>query len=69
MLGPLKFRESAYEGRKAGFMIFTIKPCCVPSPDRSFHGEVEEDATRASMESSASDDLLLFDAWLIFQKK
>jgi hypothetical protein len=69
MLGPLKFRESAYEGRKAGFMIFTIKPGFVPSPNRSFHGEVEEDATRAGLESSASDDLSVFDAWLIFQKK
>jgi hypothetical protein len=62
MLGPLKFRESTCEGRKAGFMIFTIKQGCVPSPERSFHGEVEEATTRAILETSASDNLSVIGA-------
>jgi hypothetical protein len=30
--GPLKFRDSAYESREAGFMVLTVEPCSVPSP-------------------------------------
>jgi hypothetical protein len=69
MLGPLKFRESAYEGRDVGFMIFTTKLGFVPSSEGSFHVEVEEATTRVSLESSASDNHSVIGTQLIFQKK
>jgi hypothetical protein len=47
-------------------MIFTVKPCFVPSPEGRFHGEVEEAATRVSLESHAPDNLSVIDAWLVF---
>jgi hypothetical protein len=68
MPGSLKFRESTYEGRETGFTIFTMILDFVPSPERSFHGAVEEAATWVSLESNASDDLTVTGAWLIFQK-
>jgi hypothetical protein len=51
--GPLTLRESVHKGRKARLMIFTIKPCFVPSLKRIFHGEVEEAARRVNLESHA----------------
>jgi hypothetical protein len=45
---------------------FHNKPSLVPSPERSFHGEVKEANARASLETNAPDDLLVTGAWLVF---
>jgi hypothetical protein len=50
-------------------MVLTIKPCLVPFSKRSFHGEVKEATTRASLETNAPDDLSVTSAWLVFQEK
>jgi hypothetical protein len=41
-LRPLKFRESAYERREAGFMVLIVEPCHVPSPKGSLYWKVKE---------------------------
>jgi hypothetical protein len=46
-------------------MVFTIKLGLVPSPERSFRGEVKESAARASLKTHASDDLSIFGARLV----
>jgi hypothetical protein len=37
----LELEEPAYEWREAGFVVLTIEPCPVPSPNRGFQGKVE----------------------------
>jgi hypothetical protein len=69
MPGPLILRESTHKGRKAGLMIFTVKPRFVSSPERRFHGVVEEAAARVSLESNTPDNLSIIGAWLVFRKK
>jgi hypothetical protein len=69
MPGPLILRESAHKGRKAKLMIFTIKLRFVPSPERRFHGKVEEATARAILESNAPDNHLVIGTWLVFHKK
>jgi hypothetical protein len=32
----LELEKSGYEGREAGFMVLTIEPCSMPSPERIF---------------------------------
>jgi hypothetical protein len=59
-------RESAHKGRKVGLVIFIVKPCFVPSPERRFHEEVEEAVARVSLESHAPDNLSVIGAWLVF---
>jgi hypothetical protein len=69
MLGRQILREPAHKGREFGFMVFTVKPGHVPSPERRFHGEVKKAAAGASLESNDPDNLLVVSAWLIFQEK
>jgi hypothetical protein len=68
-LGPLKFRESAYERREVGSMLLALEPCLVPSPKGSLHMKVKEVGTRAGLETHALDNLEVSDAQLIFQEK
>jgi hypothetical protein len=65
----MTLKESTNKRREARFMILKIKPSLVPSPERSFHGEVKEAATRASFETNTLDDLSVIGAWLVFQEK
>jgi hypothetical protein len=37
----LELKESAYKGREARLMVLTIKPCPMPSPNRSLHRKVK----------------------------
>jgi hypothetical protein len=67
--GPLKFRESAYERGEAGFMFLAIEPCPMPSPNRSFHWEVEKADVTAGLEVHTPDNLAVISARLIHQEK
>jgi hypothetical protein len=66
---PLELRDSANEGREARLMIFTIKPCPMPSPQRSFMGEVKEASAWASLKTYAPDNLTVNGTRLMFEKK
>jgi hypothetical protein len=59
----------ANEGREARLMVFTINPCPVPSPQRSFQRKVKKSSARLSLETYASNNLSVSDTWLIFQKE
>jgi hypothetical protein len=63
---PLIFQESAYEGREAGFSVFTVEPCYVPSSKRGLHWEVQETALSASLKVYTPDNLSVSINWLVF---
>jgi hypothetical protein len=62
---PLVFRESAYEGREAGFMVLTIELGLVPSLKRSLHWEFKNATSRVSLETHTPDNLLVSGTRLI----
>jgi hypothetical protein len=66
MPSPLILRESAHKRREVGFMVFTIKLSHVSSHERRFHQKVEEATQRASLESNASNNLMVSGTWLVF---
>jgi hypothetical protein len=66
--GPLKFRESAYERREAGFVVLTVEPYSMPSPEGSLHQKVKEASTKAGLETHAPDNLVVSGTRLIFQE-
>jgi hypothetical protein len=68
-LGPLKFRESAYERRVAGFVVLAVEPCHVPSPKGSLHRKIKEASARAGLETQTLDNLAVSNTRLIFQEK
>jgi hypothetical protein len=49
--GSLELKELAYNGREARFMILTVEPCDMPSPERILHGKTKETNTRSSLEA------------------
>jgi hypothetical protein len=51
--GSMELGELAYEGREAGFVILTVEPCSMPSPERIFQGKIKETSTRAGLKSYA----------------
>jgi hypothetical protein len=53
----IELRESAHEGREAGFMILAIEPCPMPSSKRCFQGKIEEASRRAGLETNAPNNL------------
>jgi hypothetical protein len=65
----VKLGESAHEGREAGFMIISIEPCLVPSPNRSFQGKIEEANMRVSLETYAPNNLPVGGTQLVLQEK
>jgi hypothetical protein len=65
----LELGESAYKRREARFMVLTIKPGPMPSPQRSLQRKVEEASTRASLETYTPNHLLVGGAQLVFQEK
>jgi hypothetical protein len=69
MPSPLIFRESAYERKDAWFMVFIVKPCLVPSLERSLHRKVKESTQRVSLKTHASNNLSVGGTWLVFQKE
>jgi hypothetical protein len=48
---PSKFRESAYKGREAWFIVLTVEPRHVPSLKRSLHGKFKKADTRAGLKT------------------
>jgi hypothetical protein len=38
----MELKESAYEGRETRFVVLTVEPCSVPSPERFFLREDQE---------------------------
>jgi hypothetical protein len=65
---PLKFRESANKRWEAGFMVFVVEPCFVPSLKRSLHRKVKEADTRAGLETHAPITLRLATLGWYFKK-
>jgi hypothetical protein len=65
----VKLRESAHEGREAGFMFLAIEPCPVPSSKRSFQGKIEEASTRAGLETYAPNNLLVGGTQLVLEEE
>jgi hypothetical protein len=61
-------RESAQEGREAGFMILSIEPCPMPSLKRSFQGKIEEASRRAGLETYAPNSLPVDSTRLVLQE-
>jgi hypothetical protein len=53
----LELGESANKGREAGLMVFTIKSCPIPSPQRYFHRKIKEASTRAGLKTYAPNNL------------
>jgi hypothetical protein len=47
--GSLELQELAYEGGEAGFMIFMVKPCSMPSPEGVFQGRIKKAITTVSL--------------------
>jgi hypothetical protein len=45
----LELEKSAYEGREVGFMLLTVEPCFMPSPERILQGEIKETSTREGL--------------------
>ncbi len=66
---PMIFRESAHKSREARFMVLVVKPCPMPSLERSLHRKVKEATQRASLENNASNNLSVIVAWFVFQKE
>jgi hypothetical protein len=66
---PLKFRESTYKRREAGFMVLAVEPHPTPSLKGSFHRKVEEAGTRVRLETHAPNNLAVSGTRLVFQEK
>jgi hypothetical protein len=64
--GSLELQEPANKGGEVGFMVFTVEPCPVPSPKRSFHGKLKEVGVRVGLKSHTSNNLLVSVTQLIF---
>jgi hypothetical protein len=67
--GPLKFRESDYKRREAGFVVLTVEPCPVPSRKGGLHRKVKKADARVGLETHAPDNLAVSGTRLIFQEK
>jgi hypothetical protein len=66
---PLKFKESAYKGWEAWFVVLTVEPRLVPSPKRGLHGKFKETNARAGLKTHTPNNLLVSGTWLIFEEK
>jgi hypothetical protein len=49
--------ESGYKGREARFVVLTIKPCPIPSSERSLQRKVEEASMRAGLKTYTPNNL------------
>jgi hypothetical protein len=47
--GSLELEELGYEGGEAEFVVLTVEPCSVPSPDGVFLGKIKKTSTRANL--------------------
>jgi hypothetical protein len=65
----LELRVSTYKGSEDKFMVLAIKPCPMPSPERSLQRKVEEASTRAGLKTYTPNNLSVSGARLVFQKK
>jgi hypothetical protein len=66
---PLKFKESAYKRREAGFVILVVEPRPVPSPKRSLHRKVKQADARAGLKTHTPNNLAFSGTRLVFQEK
>jgi hypothetical protein len=64
----LKLGEPAYKWREAGFVVLSIEPCSMPSPERSFQRKVEEASARAGLKTYSSNNLPVSGTQLVFQE-
>jgi hypothetical protein len=55
----LKFRESAYKRREAGFRVLIVEPRHMPSPKGSLHWKVKEASASVGLEAHAPITLRL----------
>jgi hypothetical protein len=66
---PLEHGESANKRREAGFMVFIVEPCYVPSTKRRLHGVFKEAGVRAGLKTHAPNNLAVRGTRLIFQEE
>jgi hypothetical protein len=45
----MELREPTYEGGEARFVVLTVEPCSVPSPEKIFQGMIKKTSTRVSL--------------------
>jgi hypothetical protein len=50
-------------------MVFAIKPGPVPSPERSFHREIDKATVGVSLKADIANNFLIGDTGLVFQKE
>jgi hypothetical protein len=65
----LEFKESAHKGRETSFMILTVEPRHVPSPQRSLHRKIKKAGARAGLKTHTPNDLMVSGTRLILQEK
>jgi hypothetical protein len=65
----VELRESAHKGREARLIILAIEPCPMPSLKRSLQGKIEEDRTRAGLETYAPNNRSVGGTRLVLQEK
>jgi hypothetical protein len=65
----VELEELAYKGRGILFMVFTIKPCPMPSPERSLHKKLEEASTRVGLKMYTANNHMVSGTRLVFQEK
>jgi hypothetical protein len=66
---PLKFRESAYKGREAWFMVLIVEPHLVPSPKIGLHGKLKKADARVGLKAHTPNNLSVSGTRLVFQEK
>jgi hypothetical protein len=65
----LELKESAYDRGEVGFLVLTVEPCSVPSPERIFQGKFKKTSTRVSLQANAEYDFSVCGARLVSQEK
>jgi hypothetical protein len=53
----LKFKELAYKGREAWFMILIVEPRYMPSLKRGLHGKLKKADARAGLKTHTPNNL------------
>jgi hypothetical protein len=66
---PLEFRESAYKGREARFMVLVVEPRPVPSLKKSLHRKIKEAGARTGLKTHTLNNLTVGGTQSIFQEK
>jgi hypothetical protein len=69
MPSTLELRKVTYKWREARFMVFTIKPGHMPSPEGNFHWQIDESTVGASLKANTTDNFSIGSAQLVFQEE